>query len=145
MTGTKLYDDLIMDHIRNARNFRALDGANHKARGANPLCGDEIDVYLKVEHGRIADIAFQCACCGISMASASMLTESVMGMETGEARHLLRTFVELLNARASPDSQGGDSLRRALLATVQEFPARVGCAALPWTTLETALDNLAVE
>ena len=135
------YDDLIMEHIRNARNYRALDDASHRADGSNPLCGDELTVYLKIERERISDVAFQCMCCGITMASASIMTESVMGKPAADARILLRTFVAALNDRADRVSRDADPVLRAILATVRELPVRASCAALPWVTLEAALDN----
>ena len=79
-----LYDDVIMDHIRNARNYHKLDGANREAEGSNPLCGDVITVYLKLSGEVIEDIGFQCTCCGVSMASASIMTESVKGKNKSE-------------------------------------------------------------
>lgn len=138
----KLYDDLIMDHIKNARNFGALDDANHKARGSNPLCGDDLTVYVKVEHDRIESIAFQCTCCGVSMASASIMTESLRGRRTAEAKLLIPEFVAVLNRRAEdPSTPLVDPGQTAILATVREFPARTRCAVLPWLALEAALDD----
>src|SRR5262245_60309148 len=133
------YDDLIMDHIKNARNYRVLDDANRRSHGSNPLCGDEVDVYLRVDRDLIEDAAFQCNCCGISMASASMMTENVKGCSAGEARDRVRAVVALINAHADSAAPAADEMQRALLATVQEFPARKRCAALPWITLEAAL------
>ena len=141
MAGLKAYDDLIMDHIKNARNFRVLADATHRADGSNPLCGDELAVYLKLDGDRVADASFQCTCCGISMASASLMTESVRGKSTDEARALLTGLVAALTARADPASSKADPAQFALLNAVQEFPARTRCAALPWVTLEAALDN----
>jgi nitrogen fixation NifU-like protein len=137
----KLYDDLVMHHIKNARNYRVLDDADRKASGSNPLCGDELTVYLKIEHDRIEDVAFQCTCCGVSMASASIMTESMRGKCTADARALLAEFVGMLNGVASPPPGSTDSPQRAILATVQEFPVRTRCATLPWVTLEAALDD----
>ena len=94
------YDDFIMDHIKNARNFRALDDADRHAHGSNPLCGDEIDVYLRMDSERIDDAAFQCTCCGVSMASASMMTESIRGRSIAEALSRARTLVAQMNAPA---------------------------------------------
>lgn len=135
------YDDLIMDHIKNARNFRALDGAHRQAHGSNPLCGDEIDVYLLIDRDRIDDAAFQCTCCGVSMASASMMTESVRGRSVDEARSRARALVAQIDERVEPSAEHQDEMQRALLTTVREFPARARCAALPWITLEAALAN----
>ncbi len=141
MVDGKTYDDLVMDHIKNARGYRALDDATHNANGANPLCGDELTVYLKLDGDRIECVSFQCACCGISMASASIMTEKVTGQRTAEVRAHLRSVVASLTARADPASQRADPMQYALLKTVQEFPVRTRCAALPWITLEAALDN----
>ncbi len=135
------YDDLVMDHIRNARNYRVPDDADRQAYGSNPLCGDEVTVYLRMNAGRLDDAAFQCSCCGISMASASMMTESVTGRSAAEARSRARSMIELIKARADPAAREGDEMTSALLATVREFPARAGCALLPWITLEAALDD----
>ena len=79
------YDDILMDHIKNARNYRAPPDATHTASGSNPLCGDELTVFLKLKENRLEDIAFQCTCCGISMASASVMTESMAGRSAKEA------------------------------------------------------------
>jgi nitrogen fixation protein NifU and related proteins len=141
MVSAKGYDDLIMDHIKNARNFHALDGATHKASGSNPLCGDELAVYLKIDGDRIENVAFQCTCCGISMASSSIMTESVEGKSVAEAKALLLTMTGEINAGGSPSSHEGEPWRRAILETVREFPARTRCAVLPWVTLGAALDN----
>jgi nitrogen fixation NifU-like protein len=135
------YDDFIMDHIKNARNFRALDDADRHAHGSNPLCGDEIDVYLRMDSDRIYDAAFQCTCCGVSMASASMMTESIRGRSIAEALSRARSLLAQMNAPAELGPEQPDEMQRALLTTVREFPARARCAALPWITLEAALAN----
>ena len=93
--------------------------------------------------GKVEDIAFQCACCGISMASASIMTESLRGMPITDARAALRAFVTMLNSHVDPPPRNTDAGQRAILATVIEFPVRTRCAALPWITLEAALDNRA--
>ncbi|HKA43030.1 MAG TPA: SUF system NifU family Fe-S cluster assembly protein [Burkholderiales bacterium] len=141
MVAKSPYDDLIMDHIKNARNYRVLDDADRRSHGSNPLCGDEVDVFLKVDSECIADAAFQCECCGISMASASMMTESIKGRSAAEVHNQARALIALINARADPATNPDDAVQSALLATVQEFPARARCAALPWITLEAALAN----
>lgn len=141
LSGADLYDDLIMDHIRNARNYRVPGDVDRKATGSNPLCGDELTVYLKIERGRIKDIAFQCTCCGISMASASIMTEMIKGKDTADLKTLLRAFVAMLEGRADIASHSATREQRAVLATVQKFPARTRCATLPWATLEEAIDN----
>ncbi|MEO7729042.1 MAG: iron-sulfur cluster assembly scaffold protein, partial [Burkholderiales bacterium] len=100
MSHSNPYDAFVMDHIKNARNYGELAGATHKADGLNPLCGDELKVYVKIEHDCITDIAFQCACCGISMASASVMTETVKTMQVAEARSLAGAFVAALRGNA---------------------------------------------
>lgn len=136
------YDDVMMDHIRNARNYFVPDDANHKATGSNPLCGDDLTIYLKIVRDRIEDIAFQCTCCGISMASASIMTQMIKGKDTAAVRPLLRAFVALLNTNNAMSLPEVISEQLAILKTIQKFPSRVRCAALPWSTLEGALDNL---
>ena len=142
MSDTNLYDQLIMDHIKNARNYRVLVDASHEAAGANPLCGDEMVIALKVVEDRLADIGFQCTCCGISMASASIMSEMVKGMSRAEAELLLRHFLSMIRdrPRAAPHARSAEW--RAILDTLNRFPTRVTCAALPWTTLEAALQRL---
>ena len=141
MAVSKAYDDLIMDHIKNARGFRALAGATHHADGSNPLCGDEVTIYLTLAGERIESAAFQCTCCGISMASASIMTESVTGKSRAEVRAWLAEFVAALEKHADAAPPGAGDAHYALLETVQQFPARTRCAMLPWVTLEAALDN----
>ena len=135
-----LYDDVIMDHIRNARNYHKLEGANREAEGSNPLCGDVITVYLKLQGDVIEDIGFQCSCCGVSMASASIMTESVKGKNKSEVKSIFQHFSRLL-AQTQPDSSSiTDDL--SVLAAVREFPSRVNCATLAWETLEEALGQI---
>ena len=141
MTKTKLYDDLIMEHIKHARNYRGLDDANRNASGSNPLCGDDLTVYVRIEGERIDDIAFQCTCCGVSMASASIMTEIVKGRHTDEVRTLLQAFTAMLYNRGDSQLQNTDPLQHAILATVSEYPVRTRCALMPWVTLEAALDE----
>lgn len=135
------YDALIMDHIRNARNYRVLDDANHGASGTNPMCGDALTLQLRVEHGRIEDIGFQCECCGISMASASMMTERVRGRSVADVRREIREVTGRLAAQPGTPGDESDPRQRALLETMREFPARRRCAVLPWSTLEAALES----
>jgi nitrogen fixation NifU-like protein len=135
-----LYSEVILDHIKNARNFHELTDANRRAHGINPLCGDTFDVYARVEGGRVVDAAFQCECCGISMASASIMTETVKGRTVQEARMLYRSFEKLLRA---PDAAAlhADSGQMPMLELIREFPSRVNCALLGWHTLDAALDG----
>jgi nitrogen fixation NifU-like protein len=136
----KLYDDLIMDHIKNARNYRALETADRQARGTNPLCGDEVAVYLRLAGESISEISFQCTCCGISMASASIMSERLTGTRVADAKAVIPEFIGVLNDKDAP-AVDTDEARRAIVATVREFPARARCAMLPWLTLEAALNE----
>jgi nitrogen fixation protein NifU and related proteins len=141
MTGTDTYDELIMEHIRNARNYRAPKRPQLEAKGSNPLCGDEMVLYLEFRRGRIEDIAFQCTCCGISMASASIMTELLQGGNPAEAKGLIRAFLALLDGRDDSAVVGPTAEQEAILATVRKFPSRARCAALPWTTLDSILEE----
>lgn len=144
MSETKsLYSEVILDHIKNARNFHELTDANRKAHGINPLCGDTFDVYAKVEGDRVIDAAFLCECCGISMASASIMTETVKGRTVQEARSLYRSFEQLLRDPGAASSLHADSGQLPMLELIREFPSRVNCALLGWHTLDAALDGRA--
>ncbi|HEX4987111.1 MAG TPA: SUF system NifU family Fe-S cluster assembly protein [Burkholderiales bacterium] len=134
-----LYNEAILDHIKNARNYRELPGANRKAHGVNPLCGDTFDVYARVEGDRIVEAAFQCECCGISMASASIMTEAVAGKTVEHARALYR---DLENMLRDPQSvSGAEPGQLPVLELIRDFPSRVNCALLGWHTLAAALDG----
>ena len=138
-----LYSEVILDHIKNARNFHELKDANRKAHGVNPLCGDTFDVYAVVEGDRVVDAAFQCECCGISMASASIMTETVKGKTVQEARTLFRSFAKLLRDPDAASSLLADAGQLPMLELIREFPSRVNCALLGWHTLDAALDGRA--
>lgn len=145
----ELYQEVILDHNKRPQNFRKLEEANCTAEGFNPLCGDEITVYLLVEDRVIKEVAFQGSGCAISKASASMMTAVVKGKTTAEAESLFETFHRMVTADpgAASDSRGagGESSRTvgklAAFAGVREFPVRVKCATLPWHTLHAALEG----
>jgi nitrogen fixation NifU-like protein len=133
-----LYRDVIVDHNRNPRNFRPMPDADRHAEGFNPLCGDRLTVYVKLDGERITDVSFQGSGCAISIASASLHTESVKGRTVPEAERLFTNMHELLtrdDAIADPVALG----KLAALSGVREFPARVKCASLCWHTLDAAL------
>ncbi|MGQ0579761.1 MAG: iron-sulfur cluster assembly scaffold protein [Betaproteobacteria bacterium] len=134
-----LYDDLILDHIRNARNYRVPPRVSREVSGSNALCGDELVLYLDMGGGRIVDIGFQCSSCGLSMASSSVMTEVVKGATTGDAILLIREFTGSLGGtlRSGPIEPG--TAQQALLDAARRFPSRAQCVAMPWTTLLTAL------
>jgi len=133
-----LYRDVIVDHNRHPRNFREIPDADRRADGFNPLCGDKLTVYVKLDGDRIADVSFNGSGCAISVASASLLTESVKGKSVAEAEGLFSQMHQLLTRDdAAVDVPGLGKL--AALSGVREFPARVKCASLCWHTLDAAL------
>jgi nitrogen fixation NifU-like protein len=136
-----LYDDVILDHIKNARNYRPLESADRKAEGANPLCGDSFTVYVELHGDVVRDASFQCSCCGISMASASVMTEAVKGKTIGAVKELHRHFMALLSNPADALEREEDIGEVAVLSVVRDFPSRRNCAALAWHTLVAALDG----
>ncbi len=136
-----LYQEVILDHNRRPRNFRKLVPHSHTACGHNPLCGDQVEVYLQIEGGVIRDIAFQGEGCAISTASASIMTETVLGRTTAEARSLFAAFHDLLTADEPGAEPGLEKL--VALAGVRDYPSRVKCATLPWHTLKAALEEQA--
>jgi nitrogen fixation NifU-like protein len=142
LSKAKLYDDLLMEHIKHARNYRVIENADRTADGSNPLCGDNMTLFLRMDSGRILDAAFQCTCCGVSMASASIMTEQVQGRTIAEVRAMGRAFRNMLEHAAESPLPGDMPGAEAMLETAREYPARARCAALPWTTLETMLADL---
>jgi nitrogen fixation NifU-like protein len=136
-----IYSEVILDHIKNARNFHELQDASHHAHGINPMCGDTFDVFAKVEGGRVVEAAFQCECCGISMASASIMTETVQGKTVQEARMLYKSFERLLRNPAVASELHAGAGQMPVLELIREFPSRVNCALLAWHTLDAALDG----
>ncbi len=133
-----LYQETIIDHSRRPRNFHAMDDATRRVEGYNPLCGDKLALYLKMDNDRVADISFLGSGCAISTASASLMTESVKGKTRDEAEIILERFHELLTQEKSPPPNLG---KLAVFSGVREFPARVKCATLAWHTLRSALEG----
>lgn len=132
-----LYQEIILDHNRRPRNFRALPEANRTAEGYNPLCGDRVTVYLRVEDDRVQGVSFQGSGCAISTASASLMTEAMRGKTVAEAHSLFQGFHGLVTKGAEDD--GASLGQLTVFAGVREFPVRVKCATLAWHTLEAAL------
>ena len=134
-----LYQEVILEHSKAPRNYKALADANHKAEGYNPLCGDRFTVYLEMDGDRIREIGFQGAGCAISKASASMMTQSVKGKTKEEAEKIFHRFHELVTGHSHGDEAELGKL--AVFSGVSEFPVRVKCATLAWHTLEAALEG----
>jgi len=135
-----LYQEVVLDHGRKPRNFRKPEGANRRAEGVNPLCGDQITVYLTLVGDRIEDIGFEGAGCAISKASASMMTGAVKNRTRAEAEALFEEVHTMLTE--GPDKVDLGKLGKiSALSGVWEFPARVKCASLAWHTLRSALDG----
>lgn len=132
-----LYQEVILDHNRRPRNFRALADASHTADGHNPLCGDRLRLYLKIEDGVVSDVAFEGAGCAISKASASMMTDAVKGRTTAQTDALFERFHRMVTT--PPDCPVEDMGKLSSLAGVREFPVRVKCASLAWHTLKAAM------
>ncbi len=130
-----LYREVIMDHYRSPHHRGRVEGATGDVEMLNPTCGDEVRVSFRVEGGRLADVAFDGRGCSISMASASMMTDAVLGKTVEEARGLIAAFRELMQGGA-PSAELGDLVA---LQGVAKFPVRIKCATLPWTTLEKGL------
>ncbi len=141
-----LYQEVILDHGRKPRNFRRLEDADRAARGDNPMCGDRMELWLKLSpaDGRIADAAFQGRGCAISMASASLMTETVRGKSPAEAQEMGEKLRSLAMTGTCPDCGGAiaeEMERLQPLSGVHEFPSRVKCATLAWHTLNAALEG----
>ena len=139
MSPPRPYDDILMDHIKNARNYRVLAEATCQASGANPLCGDELTIYVKLAEGHLQQVGFQCTCCGISMASASIMTEAIDGKDMADVAVLVQHFIELVTTSADRTDLARTAEQRAVHEAVRRYPSRKRCAMLPWITLQAAL------
>lgn len=135
----ELYQQVVLDHNRSPRNFKKLPHANRTAEGTNPLCGDQITLYLIVTDDVIEDVGFQGAGCAISQASASLMTAAVKGKTRAEAEALFQAFRAMVTGTADPGSNEKLLGKLAALSGVRQFPVRVKCANLPWHTLHEAL------
>jgi nitrogen fixation NifU-like protein len=132
-----LYQEVILDHNRRPRNFHPMADASHSAEGYNPLCGDRLTLYLKVEGETIADVSFEGSGCAISKASASLMTDALKGHTLDEARAMFERFHRMVTT--PPEREVEDLGKLSVLAGVREFPVRVKCASLAWHTMKAAL------
>ena len=134
-----LYQEVILDHNRRPRNFHALPDASHRAEGYNPLCGDRLTVYLKLDGDVIREAAFEGSGCAISKASASLMTDAIKGSSVPDARALFERFHRMVTT--PPDQDVEDLGKLSVLAGVRKFPVRVKCASLAWHTFKAAVDR----
>jgi nitrogen fixation NifU-like protein len=136
-----LYQEVILDHNKNPRNFRELETATNTADGNNPLCGDALRVYVEMEDDRVKDVAFKGSGCAISKASASMMTQAVKGKSKEEAEILFNEFHKMVTGELDAENEETHLGKLRIFAGVLEFPARVKCASLSWHTLHAALSG----
>ena len=136
---SELYQEVILEHNKSPRNFREIEGADRTADGNNPLCGDALRVYVKLDGDVVEDVAFKGSGCAISKASASMMTQSVKGKSRDEADVLFDEFRRMVTGESQPGDEGEHLGKLKIFAGVLEFPARVKCASLSWHTLHAAL------
>jgi len=135
-----LYEDMILEHNRNPRNYpKHPEGCNHEAHGFNPLCGDEFKIFLTVDDGIVKDAGFEGAGCAISTASASMMTEAIIGKPLKEIDTLFNKVHKALTHEESDTAPNEDIGKLAVLTGVREYPMRVKCATLAWHTMRAAL------
>jgi nitrogen fixation protein NifU and related proteins len=137
----ELYQEVILDHNRHPRNFKDMDDATHHADGYNPLCGDKLKVYMRIQNGKIEDISFTGAGCAISKASASMMIEKLQGKTVGEAEELFAQVHQMCMGELQDSVELGKLGKLAALSGVSEFPMRVKCATLAWHAMQTALER----
>ena len=138
----ELYQEIILDHSRHPRHFGALADANHVAEGYNPLCGDKVKIYLKVDaKDRISDVSFEGKGCAISVASASLMAEMLKGRTTQEAETLMGGFLKLVKGEGASGLGGDEREHLEVMAGVSAFPMRVKCATLAWHAMRSALEG----
>ena len=145
MNLKELYQEIILDHGKNPRNLRKTENFNKDAKGYNPLCGDKVHVFLKLnENKKIEDISFEGSGCAISMASASLMTDLVKEKEEKEVENLVRDFLEMIKEKPELTTKSlseDEKTKLMSLSGVKQYPMRVKCATLAWLTLTSAIKN----
>ena len=145
MNLKELYQEIILDHGKNPRNLRRTENFNKDAKGHNPLCGDKVHVYLKLnENKKVEDISFEGQGCAISMASASIMTDLVKGKEEFEVKEIVNDFLDMIKEKDQLNSNilnEDDKTKLMCLSGVKQYPMRVKCATLSWHTLTTAINK----
>ena len=145
MNLKELYQEIILEHGKNPRNLRKTEGFNKDAKGNNPLCGDNVHVYLKLNNQRkVEDISFEGTGCAISMASASIMTDLIKGKSDNEAKEIIEDFLGMIKENPKLKSnllKEDEKTKLMCLSGVKQYPMRVKCATLSWHTLISAIDN----
>ena len=145
MNLKELYQEIILDHGKNPRNLRKTENFNKDAKGHNPLCGDKVHVYLKLDKNKkVEDISFEGQGCAISMASASIMTDLVKGKEEAEIKEIVEDFLDMIKEKPELNSKklnNDEKTKLMCLSGVKQYPMRVKCATLSWHTLTSAIDN----
>ena len=145
MNLKELYQEIILDHGKNPRNLRKTDNFNKDAKGHNPLCGDKVHIFLKLnETKKVEDISFEGQGCAISMASASIMTDLIKGKEEKEAKEIINDFLEMIKEKDSLTTkllEEDEKTKLMCLSGVKQYPMRVKCATLSWHTLISAIDK----
>ena len=145
MNLKELYQEIILDHGKNPRNLRKTENFNKDAKGHNPLCGDKVHIFLKLnENKKIEDISFEGSGCAISMASASIMTDLVREKEEKEAKNLIKDFLEMIKEKPELTTKSlseDEKTKLMSLSGVKQYPMRVKCATLAWHTLTSAIKN----
>ena len=149
MNLKELYQEIILEHGKNPRNLRKTENFNKDAKGNNPLCGDNVHIYLKLnKNKKIEDISFEGSGCAISMASASIMTDLVKGKEEHEVKEIIEDFLGMIKENPQLKSKNlkeDDKTKLMCLSGVKQYPMRVKCATLSWHTLVSAIDNKGIE
>ena len=138
---SELYQAVILDHNKKPRNFHKLENANRHAEGFNPLCGDQLNVYLQLEDDQVKEVSFEGSGCAISKASASMMTQAVKGKNKQEAETLFNEFHRMAMGELDVETEPNHLGKLTIFAGVRDFPARVKCATLSWHTMHAALNE----
>jgi nitrogen fixation NifU-like protein len=141
---SELYQQVILDHNKKPRNFQKLESANRVSEGFNPLCGDQLTVYMRMDEGVVRDLSFVGTGCAISKAAASMMTQAVKGKTREEAQVLFDEFHRMVTGELDEEAEANQLGRLKIFAGVRDYPARVKCASLPWHTMHAALEGEAV-
>ena len=137
----ELYQEIVMDHNRRPRNFGALENPTNQANGFNPVCGDEVTVFLEVLEGKIIDVSFNGVGCAISKSSASMMTESVKGKSLEQAKAIFESFRKMITKKPGEEYKSEILGDLEILQRVSQYPTRIKCATLSWHALQSVLDE----